>query len=62
MILPDGDELHPGKMLDLSMLVGAGGQERTEEEYAALLARSGFGGSRTVRTASPVSLLEAVAV
>jgi hypothetical protein len=62
MILPEGDELHPGKMLDLSMLVGAGGQERTEEEYAALLARSGFSRSRTVRTASPVSLLEAVAV
>jgi hypothetical protein len=62
MILPGGDEPHPGKMLDLSMLVGAGGQERTEEEYGALLAASGFRKTRTLRTSSPVSLLEALAV
>jgi hypothetical protein len=62
MILPPGDTPHPGKMLDLSMLVGAGGQERTEEEYSALLAQAGFRGTRTVPTDSSVAVLEALAV
>ncbi len=62
MILPPGDTPHPGKMLDLSMLVGAGGQERTEAEYAALLAKAGFRKTRTIGTRSAVSVLEALAV
>src|SRR5262249_14733487 len=36
MVLPEGDAPHFGKMLDLMMLVGPGGQERTEKEYVAL--------------------------
>jgi O-methyltransferase/methyltransferase family protein len=62
MILPPGDTPHPGKMLDLSMLVGAGGQERTEEEYSALIAQAGFRTTRTVPTDSAVAVLEAAAV
>jgi hypothetical protein len=62
MILPPGDTPHPGKMMDLSMLVGAGGQERTEEEYSALLAQAGFRGTRNVPTDSSVAVLEALAV
>ena len=60
MVLPTGDEPHPGKMLDLMMLVGPGGQERTTEEYRALLAKAGFRLTRVVPTASPVSVVEAV--
>ena len=37
MVLPAGNAPHPGKMLDMMMLVGPGGQERTEPEYATLL-------------------------
>jgi hypothetical protein len=59
MVLPEGDTPHPGKMLDLMMLVGPGGQERTDKEYAALLEKAGFRLTRVVPTASPVSVVEA---
>jgi hypothetical protein len=59
MVLPDGDTPHPGKMLDLMMLVGPGGQERTEQEYATLLAKGGFRLVRVVPTESAVSIVEA---
>jgi hypothetical protein len=59
MVLPDGDTPHPGKLLDLMMLVGPGGQERTEEEYRVLLGKAGFRLNRVVPTASPVSVVEA---
>lgn len=62
MVLPSGDTPHPGKMLDMMMLVGPGGQERTEEEYGALLAKAGFRLTRVVPTASPVSVVEASVV
>ena len=60
MVLPAGDTPHPGKMLDMVMLVMPGGQERTEAEYASLLGKSGFRLSRVVPTASAVSVVEAV--
>jgi hypothetical protein len=60
MVLPEGDEPHPGKMLDLMMLVGPGGQERTVPEYSALLAKSGFRLTKVVPTSTPVSVVEAV--
>jgi hypothetical protein len=37
------------------------GRERSEAEFRALLASTGFAWRRTVPTASPVSVLEAVA-
>jgi hypothetical protein len=60
MVLPPGDTPHPGKVLDMMMLVVPGGRERTESEYAALLAKAGFRLNRVVPTASPVSVVEAV--
>lgn len=59
-VLPPGDEPHPARLLDLVMLVMAGGQERTEEEYRALLAKAGFDLTRVVPTASPTSVVEAL--
>lgn len=59
MVLPEGDQPHPGKMLDMMMLVGPGGQERTPTEYAALLEPAGFELARVVPTASDVSIVEA---
>ena len=58
-VLPDGDTPHPGKMLDMVMLVGPGGQERTEQEYAALLGKAGLRLTRVVPTESAVSVVEA---
>ena len=60
MVLPAGDTPHPGKVLDMVMLVFPGGQERTEAEYASLLGKAGFHLSRVVPTASAVSVVEAV--
>ena len=59
MVLPAGDTPHPGKVLDMVMLVFPGGQERTEAEYAALLGKAGFRLNRVVPTASAVSVVEA---
>ena len=59
-VLPTGDTPHPGKVLDIVMLVIPGGQERTEAEYASLLGKAGFRLSRVVPTASAVSVVEAV--
>jgi hypothetical protein len=48
--------------LDLWMLVWAGGKERTEAEYRALLASAGLALCRVVPTGSPVSVIEAAPV
>jgi cyclopropane fatty-acyl-phospholipid synthase-like methyltransferase len=58
-VMPSGNDLHPAKFLDLTMLVYTGGRERTEEEYAALFAKSGFKLTRVVPTQSPASVIEA---
>lgn len=60
MVLPEGDTPHHGKMLDIMMLVGPGGQERTAEEYRALLKKADFRMTRVVPTASDVSIVEAL--
>lgn len=60
MVLPEEDVPHPGKMLDMIMLVVPGGRERTTPEYAELLGKAGFRLQRVVPTASPVSVVEAV--
>ena len=62
MVLPDGAEPHPGKILDVVMLAVPGGRERTAAEYAELLAPAGLRVERVVPTASPVSVVEAVPV
>ena len=59
MVLPEGNEPHPGKMLDLVMLVVPGGEERTSSEYRELLGKAGFRMNRVVPTASAVSVVEA---
>jgi hypothetical protein len=59
MVLPSGNTPHPGKMLDLMMLVGPGGRERTEPEYGTLLRKAGLRLTQVVPTASAVSVVEA---
>ena len=62
MVLPEGDTPHPGKILDMTMLVLPGGQERTVPEYSELLGKAGFRLARVVPTESAVSVVEAVPV
>jgi hypothetical protein len=59
MVLPDGDQPHPGKIFEMMMLVGPGGQERTEQEYTTLLGKAGLRLTRVVPTESAVSDVEA---
>lgn len=60
LVLPEGAPQHPGMLIDLEMLVAAGGRERTAAQYAELLSRAGFRQTRVVPTAGPMSLVEAV--
>lgn len=60
MVLPEGNEPHPGKMLDIMMLVGPGGQERTVPEYHTLLGKAGLRVNRVVPTQSSVTIVEAI--
>lgn len=62
MVLPEGDAPHPGKILDMVMLVVPGGRERTAAEYAPLLHEAGFRIERIVPTESAVSVVEAVPI
>ncbi len=59
MVIPPGNDPSPGKLLDLEMLVIASGKERTEREYADLLAGAGWRLTRVVPTKSPASVVEA---
>jgi hypothetical protein len=60
-VLPEGNEPHPGKLMDVLMLAGThGGRERTAAEFATLLERAGFRLARIVPTESMYSVVEAV--
>ena len=50
----------PIKLPDIAMMVMPGGQERTEEEYGALLNRAGFRLTRVIPTATPVNIVEGI--
>ncbi|RDI64062.1 methyltransferase [Nocardia pseudobrasiliensis] len=58
-MVPDGDEPHLTKAIDLTMLGMMTGKERTEREYRDLLTGSGFTLDRIVYTPTPYSILEA---
>lgn len=49
-----------GKLLDVEMLIFAGGRERTGEEYRALLAAAGFELTNVIPAQCTLSLIEAV--
>jgi hypothetical protein len=62
MVVPPGNDLHFSKLIDVNMLVMTGGCERTEAEYAELLAQAGFQLTRIVPTDGPASVIEAVKI
>ena len=59
MVVPAGNTPSYAKLLDLLMLVYAGGRERTESEYRNLLISAGFSMKRTVPFTSAISIIEA---
>ena len=60
-VIPPGNEPFFGKLLDLTMLVIPGGQERTADEYLDLFGKAGLRLVRIVPTTTEVSLIEGVA-
>lgn len=61
-VIQPGNEPHFGKLLDLEMLVLAGGRERTEAEYRELLTAAGFTLQRIIPTNSTKSVIEGVRI
>lgn len=59
-VLPSGDAPAYGKLSDLNMLVGPGGQERTEAEYRALYTAAGFELTQIIPTQSRISIIVGV--
>jgi SAM-dependent methyltransferase len=57
-VIPPGNEPSFAKLLDLTMLVLPGGEERTREEYERLYAGAGFRLTRVVPTDADVSVIE----
>ena len=57
-VVPDPNQPHFAKLLDIEMVVMGGGRERSEAEYRSLLHSTGFELLRVVPTAGPLSLLE----
>lgn len=61
-VIPSDATPHPGKLIDIEMLVFLKGKERTESEWRKLLGGSGFRMTRIVETKSPLNLIEAVPI
>jgi hypothetical protein len=59
-VIPEGNEPHFGKIIDLEMLMSPGGVERTPTEFRELLEESGFRLNRIIPTMGPMSIIEAV--
>lgn len=59
-VIPEGDEPHFGKIIDLEMLMSPGGVERTPTEFQELLEASGFKLNRIIPTMGLMSIVEAV--
>jgi hypothetical protein len=60
MIIAPGPEALTALTLDIEMLVGAGGRERTAAEFCALFAAAGLRLEHIIPTPTPIKLLEAV--
>ena len=58
-VVPEGDEPHFSKFIDLNMLVMTGGKERTERQFEQILKTSGFNLIKVIPTDLPTSIIEA---
>ena len=58
-MVPDDPGPHWAKTLDLHMLALLGGQQRSRQQYSALLERAGFALQREIDTRADIAILEA---
>jgi hypothetical protein len=59
-VLPTGNAPHPGKVMDILMMVFAAGRERTEQEIRHLFGQAGLRLSRITMTPSTLAIVEAI--
>jgi hypothetical protein len=59
-VIPPGNTFHPGKFMDIQMLLFPGGRERTENQFRDLFAVAGWNLTRVVPTCVPESVVEGV--
>ena len=59
-VVPEGNDPHFSKIIDLEMLMSPGGVERTPTEFEQLLNGSGFKLNRIIPTPGMMSIVEAV--
>jgi len=60
-VVPRGNQPDFSKMLDINMLIGPGGRERTREEFTSLFGRAGLRLRTVYPTKSPLGILEGIA-
>jgi hypothetical protein len=58
-VVPESNEPHFSKFIDLNMLVMTGGKERTAKEFEEILGAAGFKLIRVIPTDLPTSIIEA---
>jgi hypothetical protein len=58
-VISEDSRPHPGKLLDLEMLLMPGGRERTEAQFRALFGKAGFEITRIAPTRAADSVIEA---
>lgn len=61
-VIPSGNDPHPGKLIDINMLVSLGGRERTEAEFRDVLAHADFRLTQVIPISSGKSVIEAMPV
>lgn len=61
MLVGPGPTGVPARIMDIEMLTGPGGRERTEADFARLFEAAGFKLERVIDTPTPVKILEGVA-
>jgi len=61
ILVGEVDDPGPGALMDMNMLAIVPGQERSLEEYDALLRAAGLRRTAVLATSSPQSVIEAVA-
>jgi hypothetical protein len=61
VVIPAGNDPHPGKELDVLMMTSLPGRERTEQEFQQMLATADLTLERVIPTPAALSIVEAVA-
>ena len=59
LVIPQGDQPHMSKMIDLTMLGMLNGRERTEAEMRSLFEGAGLIYDGPIPTPTPISIIEA---